>query len=111
MKGEKVLADPILHKSIFRDSSKPLTSPSTPENSPSWHPLDCLAWLLTHSFGISLVYPGSMGLMGMLVERPLLEGRSKLSQEGGQRFKVVARNGNEIDTMFVQQRTRLPYQR
>ena len=48
-----------------------------------------------------------MGLMGMLVERPLLEGRSKLSQEGGQRFKVVARNGNEIDTMFVQQRTRL----
>ena len=52
-----------------------------------------------------------MGLMGMLVERPLLEGRSKLSQEGGQRYKVVARNGNEIDTMFVQQRTRLPYQR
>jgi len=88
------------------DSSKPLSSPSSLENTPTWHPLDCLAWLLTHSFGISLVYPGSMGLMGMLVERPLLEGRSKLSQEGGQRFKVVARNGNEIDTMFVQQRTR-----
>ena len=52
-----------------------------------------------------------MGLMGMLVERPLLEGRSKLSQEGGQRFKVVARNGNEIDTMFVQQRTRLSFLR
>ena len=92
---------------FFRDSSKPLSSPSSPENTPSWHPLDCLAWLLTHSFGISLVYPGSMGLMGMLVEKPLLEGRSKLSQEGGKRFKVVARDGNEIDTMFVQQRTRL----
>jgi hypothetical protein len=33
-----------------------------------------------HSFGISLVYPGSMGLMGMLVERTLLEGRTKLMQ-------------------------------
>ena len=99
----------MLHQSIFRDSSKPLTSPSSMENTPSWNPLDCLAWLLTHSFGISLVYPGSMGLMGMLVERPLLEGRSKLSQEGGQRFKVVARNGHEIDTMFVQQRARLSY--
>ena len=71
--------------------------------------MDCLAWLLTHSFGISLVYPGSMGLMGMLVEKPLLEGRTKLSQEGGQRYKIVARDGNEIDTMFVQQRTRLAF--
>ena len=100
---------PMAYRSLCRDSSKPLTSPSSLENTPTWHPMDCLAWLLTHSFGISLVYPGSMGLMGMLVEKPLLEGRTKLSQEGGQRFKIVARDGNEIDTMFVQQKTRLVF--
>lgn len=68
-------------------------------------PYDILAWLMTHSFGISLVYPGSMSLMKMMLERPLLEGRSKLVQEhDGERFKVVAGDGNHIDTMFVDRR-------
>jgi len=68
-------------------------------------PMDLLAWLLTHSFGISLVYPGSMSLMRMLVERPLMEGRSKLVLEnGGERNKVATMDGNMIDTMFVDQR-------
>ena len=44
--------------------------------------------------------------MGMLVERPLLEGRTKLLQDGGSRNKVVTRDGNQIDTMFLQQRNR-----
>ena len=79
---------------------------SSTTSSSSLHPMDGLAWLLTHSFGISLVYPGSMALMGMAVERPLVEGRARLLQEGGARHKVLTRDGNEIDTMFVQQRSR-----
>ena len=62
-----------------------------------------------------------MSIMGMLVEKPLLEGRTRLVQvrgqqflllflfllqEGGKRHKIVTRDGNEIDTMFVQQGAR-----
>ena len=69
--------------------------------------MDMLAWMLTHSFGISLVYPGSMALMKMLVEKPLIEGRTKLMlEQGGERFKVGTRDGNMIDTMFVDQRAK-----
>ena len=67
--------------------------------------MDCLAWLMTHSFGISLVYPGSMSLMKMVLERPLLDGRTKLVMDHmGERSKVVTWDNNEIDTMFVDMR-------
>lgn len=88
------------------DSSKPRRSLTSSTVGSMWGPMDVTAWVLTHTFGISLVYPGSMGIMGMLVERPLLEGRTKLLQEGGKRHKVVTASGNEIDTMFVQQRAK-----
>jgi len=68
-------------------------------------PLDLLSWCLTHSFGLKLVYPGSIGLLQAMVERPLMDGRMKLIEEhAGQRFKLVTRDKNEIDTMFVEQR-------
>lgn len=52
-----------------------------------------------------MVYPGSMSLMRMMLERPLLEGRTKLVLEHrGERCKVVTGDGNEIDTMFVDMR-------
>eukprot|EP00092_Neocalanus_flemingeri_P037127 GFUD01040415.1.p1 GENE.GFUD01040415.1~~GFUD01040415.1.p1 ORF type:complete len:539 (+),score=179.12 GFUD01040415.1:238-1854(+) len=89
------------------DQSKPrLYLSATKDTSLTGMPMDMLAWLLTHSFGISLVYPGSMGIMRMLVERPLMEGRTKLMLEhGGERNKVATRDGNQIDTMFVDQRS------
>ena len=63
--------------------------------------------MMTRSFGISLVYPGSMALMRMMLERPLLDGRTKLVMDhGGDRAKVVTGDGNEIDTMFVDMRDR-----
>jgi len=90
------------------DPSKPLVYlPSNQTSNWTMWPMDWLAWLLTHSFGISLVYPGSMGIMKYLVERPLIEGRTKLVLEhGGERFKVETRDGNLIDTMFVDQRSK-----
>ena len=67
--------------------------------------MDCLAWLMTHSFGISLVYPGSTSLMGLVLERPLLDGRTKLVMDhSGERSKIVTWDNNEIDTMFVDMR-------
>ena len=45
---------------------------------------------MTHSFGISLVYPGSMDLMKMILDKPLMEGRTKLVMDHlGERSKVV----------------------
>lgn len=67
-------------------------------------PSDIMAYILTHTFGISLVFPGSMSFMAMLLERPLLDGRTKLIVEhGGERFKLRTRDKNEIDAMFVHQ--------
>lgn len=91
------------------DQSKPhsISLSHSTNHSVTQLPVDMLAWLLTHTFGISLVYPGSMSLMKMLVEKPLLEGRSKLYLEhGGQRSKVMTRDGNYIDTMYVDQRNK-----
>lgn len=34
----------------------------------------------------------------------LLKGRVELIKEGGERFKLVTCDGNEIDTMFIDQR-------
>ena len=57
--------------------------------------------------GMSLVYPGSMGVMGLLLETPLLEGRTKLHLEyNGTRSKIRTRDNNDIDTMFVNQSTK-----
>merc|ERR1712013_692417 len=90
------------------DRSKPLVYLSNSEsNSLAKLPVDLLAWLLTHSFGITLVYPGSMSLMKMLIEKPLTEGRTKLLlEQGGERFRVGTMDGNMIDTMFVDHRTK-----
>ena len=53
------------------------------------------------------MYPGSMSLMKMLIEKPLTEGRTKLLlEQGGERFKVGTMDGNMIDTMFVDHRTK-----
>jgi len=42
----------------------------------------------------------------MMLERPLLEGRTKLViDNGGDRAKVITGDGNEIDTMFVDMRS------
>lgn len=71
-------------------------------------PLDALGWLLTHSFGLKMVYPGSIQMLQAMVERPLMDGRMKLIEGyGGQRFKLLTRDNNSIDTLFVEQKSKL----
>jgi hypothetical protein len=60
--------------------------------------------LLLLCTGISLVFPGSLSFMRLVLERPLLEGRTKLLLEhGGERLKIRTRDHNQIDAMFVNQ--------
>ena len=91
---------------LCRDGSKPNLQPGNTISSIEG-PMDCLAWLMTHSFGISLVYPGSMALFKMMLEKPLMDGRTKLVMDHlGERSKVVTWDRNEIDTMFVDRRAK-----
>ncbi|CAJ1062575.1 phosphatidylserine lipase ABHD16A isoform X2 [Xyrichtys novacula] len=62
-------------------------------------------FLIAHSFGRRMLYPGSVGLLQKAMRPMLQQGQARLIEEfDGQRNKLVACDGNEIDTMFVDRR-------
>ncbi|XP_029440249.1 phosphatidylserine lipase ABHD16A isoform X1 [Rhinatrema bivittatum] len=68
-------------------------------------PCQIISYLLAHSFGRRMVYPGSVYLLQKVVMPMLLQGQARLVEEyNGKRAKLVACDGNEIDTMFVDRR-------
>lgn len=68
-------------------------------------PFDVAAYLAIHSFGLRMIYPGSLGLFQSHFHPMLVEGRQKMIQEhNGVRRKVQTMDDNEIDTMFVDNR-------
>lgn len=70
-------------------------------------PCQIVAYLAAHTFGIRMVYPGSISLLGYIMSPVLLEGRVKLVEEnGGVRHKLQTRDGNDIDSFFVDRRNR-----
>ncbi|KAL1517355.1 hypothetical protein ABEB36_001126 [Hypothenemus hampei] len=65
-------------------------------------PLHVIAYLAIHSFGIRLIYPGSLKFLQSILESRLLDGRATLIEKyRGQRYKLKTADGNTIDTMFV----------
>ncbi|KAK7147535.1 hypothetical protein R3I94_010151 [Phoxinus phoxinus] len=69
-------------------------------------PCHILSYLIAHSFGRRMLYPGSVGLLQKAMRPMLQQGQARLVEEyDGQRNKLVACDGNEIDTMFVDRRT------
>ncbi|XP_076057452.1 phosphatidylserine lipase ABHD16A isoform X2 [Oratosquilla oratoria] len=70
-------------------------------------PCHIAAWCVAHLFGRHLMYPGSIQLLQVAMDPYLQAGREKLVKEfSGTRGKLVARDGNSIDTMFVDRRKR-----
>lgn len=68
-------------------------------------PCHVLSYLIAHSFGRRMLYPGSVGLLQKAMRPMLQQGLARLVEEyDGQRNKLVACDGNEIDTMFVDRR-------
>uniref|UniRef100_A0A3Q0S7J5 Abhydrolase domain containing 16A, phospholipase n=1 Tax=Amphilophus citrinellus TaxID=61819 RepID=A0A3Q0S7J5_AMPCI len=62
-------------------------------------------FVIAHTFGRRMLYPGSVGLLQKAMRPMLQQGQAKLIEEfDGQRNKLVACDGNEIDTMFVDRR-------
>ena len=65
------------------------------------------SWLMLHSFGIKLIYPGSIQLLQASISSALQDGRAQHAiDKRGQRYKVVASDGNSIDTMFFDRRSK-----
>uniref|UniRef100_A0A6Q2YV14 AB hydrolase-1 domain-containing protein n=1 Tax=Esox lucius TaxID=8010 RepID=A0A6Q2YV14_ESOLU len=63
------------------------------------------SFLIAHSFGRRMLYPGSVYLLQKAMRPMLQQGQARLVEEcEGQRNKLVACDGNEIDTMFVDRR-------
>ncbi|XP_071443915.1 phosphatidylserine lipase ABHD16A [Hetaerina americana] len=68
-------------------------------------PLQLICYVVAHTFGIKLAYPGSSSILQMFLFEPLLQGRSKLVEENAaSRYKLQTKDGNYIDSMFVDQR-------
>uniref|UniRef100_H3CRE8 Abhydrolase domain containing 16A, phospholipase n=1 Tax=Tetraodon nigroviridis TaxID=99883 RepID=H3CRE8_TETNG len=68
-------------------------------------PCHIISFLVTHSVGRRMVYPGSVMLLQKAMWPMLLQGQAKLVEEyDGQRNKLLACDGNHIDTMFVDRR-------
>uniref|UniRef100_A0A8D0AN81 Abhydrolase domain containing 16A, phospholipase n=1 Tax=Sander lucioperca TaxID=283035 RepID=A0A8D0AN81_SANLU len=68
-------------------------------------PCHIISFLIAHSFGRRMLYPGSVGLLQKAMRPMLLQGQARLIEEfDGQRNKLVACDGNDIDTMFVDRR-------
>lgn len=68
-------------------------------------PCKLLAYLAIHTFGIKMIYPGSIKLIQSYLQPMLLQGRTKLIEEDqGTRYKLRACDDNEIDTIFVDNR-------
>nr|XP_056701275.1 protein ABHD16B-like [Euleptes europaea] len=63
------------------------------------------SYVMAHSLGRWLLYPGSMFLLNQALLPVLAKGQARLLEEyHGKRAKLVARDGNKIDTMFVDRR-------
>ncbi|XP_062977127.1 protein ABHD16B-like [Elgaria multicarinata webbii] len=65
------------------------------------------SYVMAHSLGRWLLYPGSVFLLNQALLPVLAKGQARLLGEyNGKRAKLVARDGNKIDTMFVDRRAK-----
>ncbi|KAJ8953199.1 hypothetical protein NQ318_003238 [Aromia moschata] len=72
-------------------------------------PYQVIAYTAIHTFGIRLIYPGTIGFLQMVLEESLLQGRSRLIElYRGQRFKIKTYDNNYLDTMFINKRNASP---
>ncbi|XP_076248153.1 phosphatidylserine lipase ABHD16A [Calliopsis andreniformis] len=69
-------------------------------------PCKLLSYIVAHTFAIKMIYPGSVSIINWAFGSTLLESRIELIKEGGERYKLLTADKNEIDTMFVDRRNK-----
>lgn len=97
-----------INGSIKENTSKDLIPAKSERSNVNWlSPCSVIAYMAIHTFGLKMIYPGSIGLIQKYLHQMLVQGRAKLVLENrGIRNKIEAIDGNEIDTMFVDNRKR-----
>lgn len=69
------------------------------------YPLYLFSGICVNTFGVRLLYPGSMSFLFSMLNPSLMEGREKLMmQHKGQRSKLRTADHNHIDTIFIDHR-------
>ncbi|XP_069491220.1 phosphatidylserine lipase ABHD16A [Ambystoma mexicanum] len=90
---------------LLKSESRPSSSASGILRKLQKPPCQLLSYVVAHSFGRRMLYPGSVYLLQKAVMPMLLQGQARLVEEyNGKRAKLVACDGNEIDTMFMDRR-------
>lgn len=68
-------------------------------------PCEIAAYLAIHTFGLRMIYPGSIKLIQSFLHPMLVQGRAKLiEQEHGKRYKLQTSDNNDVDTVFIDNR-------
>lgn len=79
----------------------------TARGSINWiSPCSIAAYVAIHSFGLRMIYPGSIKLIQKFLHPMLVQGRAKMVLvDQAVRNKVATFDGNEIDTIFIDNRS------
>ncbi|EDW85361.1 uncharacterized protein Dwil_GK10553, isoform B [Drosophila willistoni] len=93
-------------KTLTGDAKKPTQSVGRREAiSLATLPCELLAYIAIHTFGLPMIYPGSVKLIQKFMKPMLISGRAKLiDDDNGIRYKVKTIDSNEIDTLFIDNR-------
>ncbi|XP_018367776.1 PREDICTED: protein ABHD16A isoform X1 [Trachymyrmex cornetzi] len=69
-------------------------------------PCKLLSYVVAHTFAGKLIYPGSISFIGWALGSTLVKGRIDLLKQGGERFKLMTVDKNQIDALFVDRRNK-----
>ncbi|XP_029160510.1 protein ABHD16A [Nylanderia fulva] len=69
-------------------------------------PCKLLSYVVAHTFAIKVIYPGSVSFISWALGSTLMKGRIDLIKQGGERFKLMTIDKNQIDTVFVDRRNK-----
>ncbi|EFN89228.1 Protein BAT5 [Harpegnathos saltator] len=69
-------------------------------------PCKLFSYVVAHTLAITMMYPGSLSIINWALGATLLKGRMDLIKQGGERFKLVTSNKNQIDAIFVDRRNK-----
>uniref|UniRef100_T1JHW0 Uncharacterized protein n=1 Tax=Strigamia maritima TaxID=126957 RepID=T1JHW0_STRMM len=72
-------------------------------------PIYILSYIFAHTIGCKMVYPGSVGLLQSAMSAVLIDGRAALVRQGGVRYKLLTQERHEVETMFVDHRSKPTY--
>lgn len=88
------------------NTSKKVAVVTSARGSINWvSPCSIVGFLAIHTFGLRMIYPGSIKLIQKFLHPMLVQGRAKLVLENHAiRYKIETADGNHIDTIFVDNR-------